>query len=447
MQFLVFTLVTLTVYWLSPPSMRLGVLAVASLVFAFVSDVVTGFLVVAVAAVCFLAGPKISAGAARLRWRNMALLACAAVFVGVRFGRADSAGELATLTGAEVVGHLSLSYFLFHAVSYIVDLSRDRVEPQPASGVVGFVAFFPHMAAGPVMRTRRTFRSFERLGPTLTSDKLVRAVHLILLGVFRKVVIADSVIGFVGAQNELSRVGPLQLMSLVIASYHDIAGYNDIARGVALLFDIDLQANFRQPFIKSTGFIDLWSRWQTTLMQWFRDYVYAPIRGDGSDRTRRWAALPVAVLASSVWHGFSLRWLSFGAILAVLVLCDRWIRPTRAKPAAVPSLPTAVRRSLMLAAASPLITAPLLFTTGEQALGRISLPKLAFTNGFGFLGVWYFVVPWVFTIFLEYFELKREDRRPIEMLSLRGGLLAGGMIVAIVVYWGGSPLPFVYARF
>jgi alginate O-acetyltransferase complex protein AlgI len=446
LEFLCFVLVTLAVFWIVDASRRVLVIALASGAYALLSDITAGALAIGVVALCVFVGPRLRSTNSN-RWLAVALGCMGAVFVGLRWARANPTGELATLTGVGLVNHLSLSYFLFHAVSYVVDVHRRRIEPQPAAAVAGFVGFFPHMAAGPVMRTRRTFRTFAHLGEGFDARTLVRSGHFVLLGVFRKVVVADGIIWFVSSQNELSRIGPLQLMGLVFAAYHDVGGYNDMARGIALLFGVELQANFRQPFSKSTGFLDLWTRWQTTLMQWFRDYVYTPLRGDGRNSARRAAALPVAVVCSSVWHGFSWRWLAFGGILGVLVVLDRKFNRTRPKKTEFPTALVAVRRSLTLAVVSPLITAPLLFTTGDQALGRISLQHVSVANGFGFLGIWYFVMPWLFTLFLERFEVRRGDRDPLDMLSIRGGLIVGAMLTAIIVFWGGSPLPFVYARF
>ncbi len=224
---------------------------------------------------------------------------------------------------------IGISFYTFQTLGYAIDVHRGRV--QARSNVVDFalfVAFFPQLVSGPIERAGRLLPQFERsrvFDPAAVRDGLM----LILWGFFKKLVIADNV-GII-ADKVFATESPgfsllwVGVIAFGIQIFADFSGYTDIARGTARLFGFNLSRNFDQPFLARSP-TDFWRRWHITLSTWFRDYLYIPLGGSRSGPRRAAITLMITFLVAGLWHGAAWNFVLWGAFHGVLILAHRGAR-------------------------------------------------------------------------------------------------------------------------
>ncbi|MHB1535738.1 MAG: MBOAT family O-acyltransferase, partial [Acidimicrobiales bacterium] len=187
---------------------------------------------------------------------------------------------------------IGISFYTFHGISYTFDVFRRHIQPtRSLLSFAVFVAFFPQLVAGPIGRAQLQLPQFERERRFPDPEQRRRAYLLILLGLFKKIAIADAIAPYVNqtfaspsAEGALSLV--LGAWGFGLQIYGDFSGYSDIARGSAQLLGIDLPLNFNQPYL-SRSITEFWRRWHISLSNWLRDYLYVPLGGNrgGSRKT------------------------------------------------------------------------------------------------------------------------------------------------------------------
>ncbi|HET6487142.1 MAG TPA: MBOAT family O-acyltransferase, partial [Spirochaetia bacterium] len=246
----------------------------------------------------------------------------------------DSIGWLLTASGTHVlVPHraivlpVGLSFYTFQSMAYTIEVYRRKVEPETHLGrYAEYVVFFPQLVAGPIERPSHLLPQL-RGAFDITWENLSAGVQRILLGIFKKVVVADRLALFVNnvyASPQQFNGPPLFLATLFFAVqiYCDFSGYSDIAIGSARIFGVRLIENFERPYLsKSIG--EFWSRWHIALSTWFRDYVYIPLGGNRAARPRVLFNLFVTFLISGLWHGASWTFVIWGAYHGLLVSLER----------------------------------------------------------------------------------------------------------------------------
>ncbi|MCK6552934.1 MBOAT family protein, partial [Myxococcota bacterium] len=237
----------------------------------------------------------------------------------------------------DVLLPVGISFYTFQSMSYTLDVYRRELKPDPSlPRFLCFVTLFPQLVAGPIVRA-------AELLPQLADDHENRrepAIFLILYGLFKKVVIADT-LGAVLVDPVFAAPAEHSAAALWLAAYGyafqifcDFSGYSDIAIGCGRLIGFEFPKNFHAPYL-SPSIGDFWRRWHMTLGTWFRDYVYVPLGGNRGT-LRRWLFASLAVfLLSGLWHGASYNFVIWGAIHGVLFVAERlWGRwrktPSRA---------------------------------------------------------------------------------------------------------------------
>lgn len=223
-----------------------------------------------------------------------------------------------------------LSFYTLKKLGYMIDVSRGTFEPTPSLVNFGlYVSFFPQLVAGPIDRP-------QKLLPQIETDRmwkveyLYSAWHLILMGLFKKLVIANSV-GSI-TQRIFHLEEPTLLLALIgalgftLQILADFSAYTDLSRGVAFLFGFETSENFNSPYLSLTP-TDFWNRWHMTLSSWLRDYVFFPTRRFLLSRQKqlpRWLAqaIPplVTMLLSGIWHGAGWTYLLWGGMYGVLIV-------------------------------------------------------------------------------------------------------------------------------
>src|SRR5262252_2108721 len=224
---------------------------------------------------------------------------------------------------------VGISFYTFQSISYIVDVYRGEVEP--ASNPLDFalfVAFFPHMVAGPIMPSRGLLPQLQQRRCT-TRLQIRSGLWLILLGFFKKVVIGDNlapVVNGVFATNDPASGASVQLgvYAFALQIYCDFSGYTDIARGVAKLLGIELMINFDRPYL-ATNPSDFWRRWHISLSQWLRDYLYVPLGGSRRGRRRTYVNLMITMVLGGLWHGAAWNFILWGAYQGLLLVGHRFV--------------------------------------------------------------------------------------------------------------------------
>ena len=212
-----------------------------------------------------------------------------------------------------------LSFYVFSCISYLVDISRGKLPAERHLGYLAlYVSFFPKLIAGPIERAPDLLPQLKA-GGTFVPTHVVFGLQLLLLGLVKKVVIADNLTGFVDAG--FSMPAFQSAVTVLIAVYFyafqiycDFSGYSDIAIGLAAILGFVFKPNFRRPYL-SRNIGEFWSaRWHISLSRWFTDYVYIPLGGSRSGAWARYRNVMIVFLLSGLWHGAAVTFLIWGAL-------------------------------------------------------------------------------------------------------------------------------------
>src|SRR5665213_1633261 len=232
---------------------------------------------------------------------------------------------------------LGISFITFIQIAFLVDVYRDRTDDLGFPKYALFVAYFPHLIAGPIIHHKEVMSQFtnERL-TSISSSAVVVGIAFILCGLFKKVVIADTMSGYASLGFHLAaRQQPISLfdawgaaLAFTFQIYFDFSGYSDIAIGLSRLFGIKLPYNFDSPY-KSLSIIDFWRRWHMTLSRFLRDYLYIPLGGNRNGVLRRHAKLLITMVLGGLWHGAGWTFVVWGALHGAFLIINHGWRAAR----------------------------------------------------------------------------------------------------------------------
>ncbi len=231
---------------------------------------------------------------------------------------------------------LGVSFITFTLTAYIVDIYRRSFPAGHApSTVLGYVLFFPHLIAGPILRPHELIPQLEhpRARP-LTRFAVPLAIFTV--GLVKKLVFADQIAEFVDAayrQTGGTLGGPAALLAIygfAVQIYCDFSGYTDMAIGLALMLGVRLPNNFLRPYV-ARSIVDFWRRWHITLSHWLRDYLYIPLGGSRGGRVRDTRNIIVTMALGGLWHGASWTFVVWGLFHGVGVAIVHAMRRTVAR--------------------------------------------------------------------------------------------------------------------
>jgi len=346
---------------------------------------------------------------------------------------------------ANIVLPIGISFYTFQAISYTVDVYRGIIEPSPTIDLAVYLAFFPHVVAGPIVRAREILPQIAK--PRDPHDvRLAAAVFLIGVGLVKKVAIADflarEVVDPVFSVPQAYASPDVLLATYAFAAqvYCDFSGYTDMAIGIALLMGIVFPNNFDRPY-GATSFRDLWRRWHITLMRFLRDYVYVPI---GGSRGGRWLTARNAfltMLLAGLWHGADWGFIIWGAINGAALAGEGLLRGKVKAPRVV------VRWLIVF---NTFVFACIFFRAGSldlsgEILARIDEP------GPATLWTWPVVLAVVAVVGLQLLPRRILDRPKLAVERLHPAALGAALATIVVLVGatvpsGGVP-PFIYFRF
>jgi alginate O-acetyltransferase complex protein AlgI len=236
----------------------------------------------------------------------------------------------------EIILPVGISFYTFQTLSYTIDVYRRRIDVcrDPADFAL-FVAFFPQLVAGPIVRASH-FLPQLRVQPQRTWANVYDGFRLFTLGMFKKVFLADHLAPFADttfANAGLFDAGTtwLSVLAYGVQIYCDFSGYSDMAIGTARMLGYDLGENFRHPYL-ATRPDEFWHRWHISLSTWLRDYLYIPLGGSRRGPVRTHLNLMTTMVLGGLWHGASWTFVTWGGIHGALLSITRLLsgsaRPT-----------------------------------------------------------------------------------------------------------------------
>jgi alginate O-acetyltransferase complex protein AlgI len=328
---------TLVAYWAFPGRSRKAILLAASLIFYAWGEARYAPLILGSIAFNWWIGTRIDSvdSAARRRWAVVGVagnLVVLAVFKYANFAVANLNAiapvlSVAPISMAAIPLPLGISFFTFHAISYVVDVFKRTATAQ--RGVPEFALYillFPQLIAGPIIRYRDIAAQLH--APRPSASEFAYGVRRFVLGLGKKLLIAntlgrtaDEIFAIPGAELSAS-VAWLGVVCYALQIYFDFSGYSDMAIGLMRMFGFRILENFNYPYIASSV-REFWRRWHISLSNWFRDYLYVPLGGNRKGTGRAYANLVVVFVLCGLWHGASWTFVLWGAWHGVFLVLER----------------------------------------------------------------------------------------------------------------------------
>ena len=352
---------------------------------------------------------------------------------------------------------VGISFFVFHEISYAVDIYRGRLDAERRLSTYAlFIAYFPLLAAGPIERAWHLLPQLRTERQRPTKEKAYSGIVLIVSGIFKKVVIADTV---AKVSNDVfgrtSGRGTIPLaigaVAFAIQIYCDFAGYTDVARGTSRLLGIEVFRNFESPYL-STNITQFWRTWHISLSSWLHDYLYIPLGGNKGGRFGTYRNLIIVMLLGGLWHGAAWTFVIWGALHGIALAIHR--ARGAYEPRGTPPSPRWRDIPSILATFTFVTALWVIFrsaTIGDaysffhsMATGGLFgsnpgawMADLLLVGGFGTL-----------VLAMDLLDRKRSRLRPLAVWApaIQGAML-GAALIGILVFSGTPPEPFIYFQF
>jgi D-alanyl-lipoteichoic acid acyltransferase DltB (MBOAT superfamily) len=345
LEFLLLTLITALVYYILSPRIQIfWLLAVSYFFYATWSWVYVAILLSFTVLNFFLA-QKIETSRSR-SLLSLGIMINAGSLVSLKFLAGPYAGTVLEQIGSSrftgILLPIGFSFYILQLISYLTDVQRGQIEAERDLARFGlYLAYFPKLLAGPIERAKNFLPQLKR-DRVVDRQSIEQGLYLILLGLIRKIVIADHLSAlrpadlFSEPENFTSLERAVWLLVFGFILYNDFAGYTSIVRGISFLLGIQLSPNFKQPFL-ARSFSDFWTRWHITLSEWLRDYIFYPVRRSLLQaRLPGWTALIVpplvTMLVSGYWHGASLALLLWGFLHGLYLVVEQFLQQSKLLP-------------------------------------------------------------------------------------------------------------------
>jgi alginate O-acetyltransferase complex protein AlgI len=456
-EFAVFFPIVLGLSWLLMPRPALWKPFILTISYAFYAAADWRFVLLLVGIT--LVNQAAAVGAARSQGRRRTAIVAAAVIADLAVlgvfkyygffaqeinGVLDSVGLGLPLPLVALAIPLGVSFITFQAISYTVDVHREKIEPGTTLDVAIYLAFFPHVVAGPIVRAREFLPQLAR--PRDPRDVAVGAgIVLICVGLVKKVVIADYLAReiadpvFAVPQAYAAPDVLLAGYAYAVQIYCDFSGYTDIAIGLALLMGFVFPQNFDHPY-RARSFREFWRRWHITLSRYLRDFLYIPLGGNRGGRLLTARNLMLTMLLGGLWHGAAWTFVIWGGIHGAALVAERLFSGRVRIPAWLGWLLTF----------HIVVAAWVLFRSPDLEIAGAFFSQLVEP---GSATLWSF--PAVAVVFgvIAYQVLPRErlDALRLRVEALRPVVLGGGLAVVVMLVAASVPSegvpPFIYFQF
>ncbi len=352
---------------------------------------------------------------------------------------------------------MGISFYTFQTLSYTIDVYRGN--SRPCRNFITFalyVSYFPQLVAGPIERPARLLPQLMARRKVTRTD-VDEGLMLILLGLFKKIAIADTLaptVDLIFGSPETFSSGTLLLAAYFfsIQIYCDFSGYTDIARGTSRLLGIDLMVNFSQPYF-SRSITEFWHRWHISLSTWLRDYLYIPLGGNRHGRAKTYRNLMLTMLLGGLWHGAAWTFVVWGGLHGLYLTVERWVRERRPNNDAAPNRGPLVSLAQMAVTFHLVMLAWIFFRAQSFSVAWDYLSGLAvLQGGESWIGDWeiarfVLMVGVLFTIdWMQYFS-GQQIGFLVRRWYIRGAAI--GLVSILLIVFGGSnsDVPFIYFQF
>jgi alginate O-acetyltransferase complex protein AlgI len=364
-------------------------------------------------------------------------------------GIATSTGRQngAALPSLHVILPVGISFYTFNSMSYTIDIFRRRIEPSDnVLEYTTFVALFPHLVAGPIVRFSDLAGQLRSLTPRLTSENAARGAYFLSCGLVKKLLIADQLSPHVAtlyaAHAHLGlATGWAAAIGYSLQLYFDFSGYSDMAVGLAFLLGFRFPQNFNSPF-QALNISDFWRRWHMSLASWFRDYLFIPLGGSRRGPRRTVLNLVVVMALVGLWHGAAWTFVVWGLVHGFFLGSHAVLRRAGWTPSSV-----AFNRAvtfLLVCAAFVIFRAPSLGVAGEV------LSSMAGLNGLDSPAQLAALVPVNFALLMAALLVFVHAAPNTWQIRLRPRVWQGaaaGVAAALAVMTIAQPHPFLYFQF
>jgi alginate O-acetyltransferase complex protein AlgI len=447
-------------WWIPGRNGRLAFLTGASWVFYAWWDWRFLPLLVATTSVDYVAALAIARSTERRRRRTL-LAASLAVNLGILVyfkyatfflsslnGMAALVGLDAPLPVLRVLLPIGISFYTFNSMSYTIDVYRGRVQPtRHILEYTSFVALFPHLIAGPIVRFTDIADTLRRPALRLSSPAAAAGLFFLSCGLVKKLLIADRLDPFVdqlyASSHDLGLLaGWVAAVAYTLQLYFDFSGYSDMAVGLAWLLGFRFPQNFNSP-LKAENIADFWRRWHMTLSAWLRDYLFIPLGGSRHGIRRTVVALGVTMFLGGLWHGAASTFVVWGVIQGTLLAGHALLRNAGLTPRSV-----AVNRVLtfsVVAAAFVVFRSPNLSVAGSILGAMVGLNGIGSTGTLELLPLGFLCYVAALLVFVNVAPNTWEVHANFRPRVSYG--LALGTAAALAVMTIAAPHPFIYFQF
>ena len=447
-----FLVLFLALYYVVPFKLKNYVLLVFSLLFYAWGEPIYVFLMMFSAGVDWLDGlmlekhPK-----AKKLYLTIAIvinlgLLCFFKYANFLMGAVSSVFKIA-VPAVNVTLPIGISFYTFQSMSYSLDVYRGNAKVEHNYFYyLMYVSMFPQLIAGPIVRYQTI--ADEVRNRQITKENFVNGVSRFLLGLFKKVLLANALgelFTLVSAESNVpAATAWLGLIGFALQIYFDFSGYSDKAIGLGLMMGFHFLENFDHPYI-SRSVTEFWRRWHMSLSTWFRDYVYIPLGGNRVSVGRHIFNLMVVWLLTGFWHGAAYNFILWGIYYGVLLILEKYVYGS-----ALEKAPTLVKHIYTIFAF--MIGWSLFAFDDMGAFGKFFV-SLFGANGFADAKTFFYFRSYIISILIGVVcstpligdFLKKEHKPAVELLiSLVTAVL---FIMAVAALVTDSYNPFLYFRF
>ena len=290
-------------------------------------------------------------GAKTILWAGVAFNLCLIAYFKYANFFVTASNELSgsSLFLNEIILPLGISFFTFQQITWLVDVYRGNSQTYNLLEYTQFVTFFPQLIAGPIVHHHEMMPQFNRHNMLVgISENLSVGLTLFIIGLFKKVVLADSIALHASPVFDAAATGVtltlyeawVGTLAYTLQLYFDFSGYSDMAIGLARMFGIRLPTNFDSPY-KARSIIDFWRRWHITLSRFLRDYLYIPLGGNKRGASRRYLNIGITMVLGGLWHGAGWTFLIWGAMHGSFLMINHgWRALMERYTSSKPAIPT-----------------------------------------------------------------------------------------------------------
>jgi alginate O-acetyltransferase complex protein AlgI len=336
LKYALFLPIVVLLFWVCPQKWRVPILLIASYIFYMAWRPAYILLIVGLTVLNYFVGHRLSNSETKKKaWLTFGIAANLVTLAFFKYAyffndvTASALKPFGIAVGAipfDIILPLGISFFVFEFIHYLTDIYRGSEPVKSFMGFSLFASFFPTQIAGPIKRFQDFVPQF--LTPAKFKMEYVdEGMSLILMGLFKKVMIADNLALFVMggfAHPELFTGIDMWMFAYAFAFqiYFDFSGYTDVARGSAKLFGYKVPINFNLPYL-AANIAEFWHRWHISLSTWLRDYLFIPLGGSRGSKWLNYRNLAITMTLGGLWHGAAMHYLVWGIYHGLLLVVHK----------------------------------------------------------------------------------------------------------------------------